>query len=245
MRSKNTESYESQNRNFRYTLLAVLGVLIVVGVLAYALRAMNGEGFRGQDPLNIGEENAQGGPMVNGGQQYDGPGAGEDVNVSQQVPSDPVPSVDSLDVHDHGQADEDGEFSTGLVAPVEGAKVLKPYSREVPLYSVTLEQYAAHAGVDYEAPADSQVRAIDEGTVIAVYKDDKLGVTIEIDHGNGWVSKYANLSTMEMVETGDVVKRGQVISGVGNSALFEILDPEHLHFELWNHGQAVDPAEHF
>jgi len=42
-----------------------------------------------------------------------------------------------------------------------------------------------------------------------------------------------------------VVKRGQVISGVGNSALFEILDPEHLHFELWNHGQAVDPAEYF
>ena len=50
---------------------------------------------------------------------------------------------------------------------------------------------------------------------------------------------------MEMVEEGDVVKQGQVISGVGNTAMFETLDPEHLHFELWKDGQTVDPAEFF
>ena len=54
-------------------------------------------------------------------------------------------------------------------------------------------------------------------------------------------SKYSNLSTAAMVEEGDAVTKGQVISGVGNSALFESLDPEHLHFELWVDGQAVDP----
>ena len=246
MCSKNTDTYESQNRNFRYTLLAVLGVLIVVGILAYALRMMNGGTAPGtQDPLNIGAENDQGGPIVNGGQQYDQPGDGEDIDVSQQVPVDPVPSVDSLDAHDHGSLGETEDSGNGFVSPVEGAPVLKEFSAEIPIYSKTLEQYVTHLGTDYEAPADSQVRAIDEGTVTAVYKDDKLGVTIEIDHGNGWISKYANLSTMEMVEAGDVVTRGQVISGVGNSALFEILDPEHLHFELWNRGQAVDPAEYF
>ena len=245
MRSKNTSTYESQERSFRYTMLAVLGVLIVVAVLAYALRTMNGTAPGTQDPLNIGAGENHGGEMQNGGQRYDQPGDAQDIDVSKTVPSGSVPSVDSLDVHDHGSPGETEDPGDGFVSPVEGAPVLKEFSAEIPIYSKTLEQYVTHLGTDYEAPADSQVRAIDEGMVTAVYKDDKLGVTIEIDHGNGWVSKYANLSTMEMVEAGDVVKRGQVISGVGNSALFEILDPEHLHFELWNQGQAVDPAELF
>ena len=240
MRSKNTDTYESQNRNFRYTLLAVIGVLIVVGILAYALRTMTGNRPGGQDPLNIGAENNQGGPMVNGGQQYDEPGSGEDINVSQQVPSTPVPSVDSRD-HINGQSGEAGAAESGFTTPVEGASILKPFSMDAPLYSKTLEQYVVHSGVDYEAPADTQVRAIEGGTVTKVDTDDKLGLTIEIDHGRGMISKYSNLSTAAMVEEGDAVTKGQVISGVGNSALFESLDPEHLHFELWVDGQAVDP----
>ena len=235
MRSKNTDTYESQNRSFRYTLLAVLGVLIVVGILAYVMRTMTGDQPNMQDPLNIGAENGQ----------YGTPQMETEINVSQTVPSDPIPSVDSLDVHDHGQPDEVGDAQPGFVAPVEGASILKPFSAEVPLYSVTLEQYVTHIGVDYEVPADSQVRAIEEGTVTRVYTDDKMGLTIEIDHGRAMISKYSNLSTSEMVEEGDVVKRGQVISGVGNSALFETLDPEHLHFELWVDGEAVDPEVYF
>ena len=231
MRSKNTDTYENQNRSFRYTLLAVIGVLIVVGLLAYGLRTMNGNPADETAPDSVVDEN----------QQYDTPGDSEDINVSQSVPSDQIPAVDSLDYHEHGNPDETGESATGMVAPVKGASVLKPFSNETPLYSVTLEQYVTHIGVDYEAPADSQVRAIDGGTVTKVVTDDQLGLTIEIDHGRGLVSKYSNLSTAEMVEEGDVVERGQVISGVGNSALFEILDPEHLHFELWVDGEAVDP----
>ena len=60
-------------------------------------------------------------------------------------------------------------------------------------------------------------------------------------------SEYKALSedSMSVTKVGDSVKRGQVISGVGNSALFETLDPEHLHFELWVDGEAVDPEVYF
>ena len=240
MRSKNTDTYESQNRSFRYTLLAILGVLIVVAILAYAMRSMNGGNTPGtQDPMNLG---AMENPTGTGGGQ---PGDRQDVNVSQQVPSD-IPSVDSRDTAE-GSAPTEGGGSEkdGWTPPVESSKILKEFSAETPVYSKTLEQYVVHTGMDFEVPADTQVKAVREGTVTAVYEDDTMGITIEIDHGNGLKSKYTNLSTMEMVEEGDVVKQGQVISGVGNTALFETLDPEHLHFELWKDGQTVDPAEYF
>lgn len=241
MRSKNTSTYETQERNFRYTMLAVLGVLIVVAALAFALRTMNDGATPGtQDPLNIGAADS-----------YDGIGGGklgdsQDIDVSQNVPSGSVPSVDSRDTANDQQNSGGSEpTGSGFVMPIDEAEILKEFSAETPIYSKTLEQYVTHVGTDFEAPSDTQVRAIDGGTVTKVYEDDKLGITIEIDHGKGYVSRYSNLSTMEMVEEGDVVERGQVISGVGNSALFETLDPEHLHFELWKNGQAVDPAEHF
>ncbi len=226
MRSKNTDTYESQNKSFQYTMMAVIGVLIAVGIIAYAMRGMADGNMRTQDPVEMN-------PGIGGG--------GQDVNVSQTVPS-----VDSRDTTGGGaitKKAEGGKSNYGFEMPVKG-EIQKEFSAETPLYSKTLEQYEVHFGVDIAAPADTQVKAIEGGTVTAVYEDDKLGITIEINHGDGYVSRYSNLSTMEMVEENDVVERGQVISGVGNSALFETLDPEHLHFELWKDGQAVNPAEY-
>lgn len=231
MRSKNTDTYESQNKSFQYTMIAVIGVLIAVGIIAYAMRGLVGGDARIQEPVNPN-------PIPNMGAQEMPP----DVNVSQTVPS--VDSRDTTGGSAVTKKDGDGgRADYGFTKPVEG-EMLKEFSTDTPLYSKTLEQFEIHCGVDIEAPADSQVKAIDGGTVTKVYEDDKLGITIEISHGDGFVSRYSNLSTMELIEENDVVERGQVISGVGNSALFETLDPEHLHFELWKDGKAVDPAEY-
>jgi murein DD-endopeptidase MepM/ murein hydrolase activator NlpD len=47
-----------------------------------------------------------------------------------------------------------------------------------------------------------------------------------------------------MVEEGDVVKKGQPISGVGSTALFESLESPHLHFEVLKDGVAIDPSKY-
>jgi murein DD-endopeptidase MepM/ murein hydrolase activator NlpD len=127
--------------------------------------------------------------------------------------------------------------------PLDG-QITKQFSTEVPIYSPTLDQYVIHTGIDIQAPADTQVLAAGEGTVTKVYNDDKYGITIEISHGNGIVTKYSNLSTTKMVEEGDVVKKGQTISGVGSSALFESLEAPHLHFEVLKDGVAIDPGDY-
>lgn len=148
-----------------------------------------------------------------------------------------ISTVDSL---------EGKETPSEFVRPVQddSAKVTNPYSMDKLIYSVTLDQYMTHCGVDIQAPEDCQVLAISEGTVTAVYQDDRFGTSIEITHPENLVSIYSNLSTSEMVEVGDVVKQGQIIGGVGSTALFESLEPSHLHFEIIKDGTYVDPTEY-
>lgn len=154
----------------------------------------------------------------------------------------PVPTVDSTTPKQNAADDQnDGKSAASFTVPLEG-RIVKEFSNEVPIYSQTLDEYIVHTGIDIQAPADTQVLAAGEGTITKVYNDDKLGITIEISHGNGIVTKYSNLSTTKMVGEGDVVKKGQPISGVGSSALFESLESPHLHFEVLKDGVPIDPS---
>lgn len=159
----------------------------------------------------------------------------------------PVPTVDSTAPKQNVEKSQGTEERKGSAAsftvPLKG-KIIKEFSNDVPIYSQTLDQFIVHSGIDIEAPADTQVLAAGEGTVTKVYNDDKLGITIEISHGNGIVTKYSNLSTTKMIGEGDVVKKGQPISGVGSSALFESLESPHLHFEVLKDGVAIDPSDY-
>jgi murein DD-endopeptidase MepM/ murein hydrolase activator NlpD len=147
-----------------------------------------------------------------------------------------VPTVDSLD-------SEPAVSAFQFPVKHENAQVTNPYSMDKLIYSVTLDQYMTHCGVDIEAPEDAQVVAVADGTVTAVYEDDRYGTSIEITHPGDIVSVYSNLSTAEMVETGDVVSGGQIIGGVGSTGLFESLEPAHLHFEMLKGGAYVNPGD--
>lgn len=147
-----------------------------------------------------------------------------------------VPTVDSLDL-------EPAVSAFQFPVKHENAQVTNPYSMDKLIYSVTLDQYMTHCGVDIEAPEDAQVVAVADGTVTAVYEDDRYGTSIEITHPGDIVSVYSNLSTAEMVETGDVVSGGQIIGGVGSTGLFESLEPAHLHFEMLKGGAYVNPGD--
>ena len=147
-----------------------------------------------------------------------------------------VPTVDSLD-------SEPAVSAFQFPVKHENAQVTNPYSMDKLIYSVTLDQYMTHCGVDIEAPEDAQVVSVADGTVTAVYEDDRYGTSIEITHPGDIVSVYSNLSTAEMVETGDVVSGGQIIGGVGSTGLFESLEPAHLHFEILKGGAYVNPGD--
>jgi len=94
-----------------------------------------------------------------------------------------------------------------------------------------------HEGIDVSAPMGAPIVAPAGGVVIRVTKETGYGNVLEIDHGNGIITKYAHCSRI-VVRTGQRVKRGQVIANVGNTGLST---GPHLHYEIHVNGKVVDP----
>ena len=160
---------------------------------------------------------------------------GQESDKSEEA-SASVPIVDS-----NKQSSKSNSFKLPIDA--DKGKVSKKYSMDMVIYNSTLDQYMTHPGLDIEAPQGTSVKAIANGTITDIYTDDAYGITIEITHSNGYISKYSNLSTDKLAEKGDTVKQGQVISNVGQTALYESMEPTHLHFELMKNGDLCNPAK--
>ncbi len=99
-----------------------------------------------------------------------------------------------------------------------------------------------HTGIDIDGYGSmgSPIVAADGGTVIKAEYYGGYGNCIIIDHGNGFTTLYAHLSSM-YVGVGSYVSKGQTIGGVGNTGTCYGLDGVHLHFEVAINGSRVDP----
>ena len=128
-----------------------------------------------------------------------------------------------------------------LTLPLEGMSYVQTGAsvglKHNPLYKVDIR----HEGIDFVAPQGSVVRAAADGQVRNVIRSHKgLGNIVEIDHRNGYVTRYAVLGDIS-VSQGRTVKRGQKVGTVGiSSTAFE----PHLHFEVLRGGKPLDPV-HF
>ena len=94
-----------------------------------------------------------------------------------------------------------------------------------------------HPGLDIAVPSQSYVRAAGAGTVRDVEEDAVYGNFVTVDHGEGYLTLYAHVSEV-LVETGQRVRRNEVIALSGNSGRSTA---PHLHFEIRLDGEAVDP----
>ena len=98
-----------------------------------------------------------------------------------------------------------------------------------------------HPYIDITAPAGSVVLSILDGTVIFAGWNDESGYTIQIQHANDIVSIYKHNQKL-LKKTGDKVSAGASIALVGNTG--SLTTGDHLHFELWYKGDAVDPTKY-
>ena len=125
--------------------------------------------------------------------------------------------------------------------PVTG-DVLTEYAKDKLVYSNTLGEWITHTGIDIKAEKTTVVKAAEAGTVKTIKNDPRYGLTIVIEHQNGFETVYANLLTSEFVTEGEKVTKGQSIGTVGNTAVFEVADEAHLHFEILKDSIQVDPS---
>ena len=98
-----------------------------------------------------------------------------------------------------------------------------------------------HRGVDLSAPKGTPVHATADGVVVSAGRSGAFGRMVEIDHGNGWRTRFAHLRRIR-VDEGDSVRRGRVIGTIGKSGN---ATGYHLHYEVLRNGRHVDPVQTF
>ncbi len=132
---------------------------------------------------------------------------------------------------------KDPEF----VRPAEG-EITRNFAKDTLIYSETLDEWITHLGIDIKAERTTVVKSAEKGKVTAIKNDPRYGLTVIVEHVNGFKTVYSNLLTTEFVSEGEEIEKGQSIGTVGNSASFEICDEPHLHFEILKDNVNVDPT---
>lgn len=113
--------------------------------------------------------------------------------------------------------------------PVRG-EVLKGYGLS---YSQVYDDYRLYSGIDISTKGGIDIITVHEGKVSLVEKNDDGKLTVEVDHGKGWLTHYSQLA-QAFVSEGKALKNGEKIGQADT----------HLHFRIKKDGSWVDPLEY-
>lgn len=127
-----------------------------------------------------------------------------------------------------------GEQRSGLVAPVPGRMSSSYGMRRHPI----LGYRRMHSGVDFRARHGTPIVAVTDGRVTGAGRMGGCGNAVRLRHGGGLDTRYCHMSRIA-VQSGQSVRRGQVIGYVGSTGLST---GAHLHYEMYRGGRSIDPA---
>jgi len=130
------------------------------------------------------------------------------------------------------------EEESSYIMPVNGA-IITAFSDTELNWSTTLQLWQTHPALDIAAAAGETVKAVANGTVTEAYSDALYGNVIVIEHEDGSQAKYSSLNTLKLVQVGQKVKQGDVISSVGTCDAEADLGA-HIHLEYWVNGKQED-----
>lgn len=170
------------------------------------------------------------------------------VSVASRKESKPdvikPPVEDNLPEEDPKEDEKPGEVAPTFYSPVTGT-VSKEHSADTPVFSETLKEWKVHSGIDIVTEESAPVYAAADGVISAIYDDPFLGRTVEVSHSLNHKTVYSNLVKEDaaFISVGDKVALGDRIGTVGYSAIFEIAEEPHLHFEMKKDGKAIDPLK--
>ncbi|MCO8193331.1 M23 family metallopeptidase [Anaerofustis stercorihominis] len=172
----------------------------------------------------------------------------ESLNINNEDKTEETKDDENIDVEENEKTKDVLNTAkldlSNISRPVQSAEIIMDYSyNTTPVYSNTLQEYISdHKGIDLKSNKNENVKSILYGKVKRVYYDERLGYSVEIDHGNNLYSIYSNLNKKLNVEKGDIINKGEVIGTVGKSSSFEIADDYHLHFEVKQGADNINPS---
>lgn len=170
----------------------------------------------------------------------------EDVQIIDPVVDSPVPEEpdnDPVTTPDEPSVIEPVDVPITFIMPVSNPVSIGEYS-ETMVFNSTLGRFSAHMAIDFFAAEGTEVMAVCDGTVKSVETTLLKGTTVVIDHGDGLETVYNSLADGESVTVGQKVSKGDVIGRVSLSNRQESASGAHLHFEVTENGQTVDPVKY-
>ena len=130
-----------------------------------------------------------------------------------------------------------------FVMPVSSATAVEDYS-ETLTYNPTLKRYEAHRAIDFFAEEGASVFAVYDGVITDVSTTLLTGTTITVNHGDGLYTVYNSLADGDRVFVGQTVKQGAKIGEVSVSNRQESAEGAHLHFQVIENGEAINPSKY-
>ena len=185
-------------------------------------------------------------PMVDGPSVTTG-------TLTEEKNTQAAPSVKdevTLPTYNAGQTQPVGadpeEPEAMMALPVTG-KMFKGHDATLQVYSNTMGDYRVHLGVDIATAPEAPVYAAADGKVEKIWNDSMMGTCVAVTHKDETVSIYKNLAKdlAKDIAVGTEVKQGQQLGNVGDTAVVEMADEPHLHFEVTVKGLSVDPLDFF
>ncbi len=166
--------------------------------------------------------------------------------VANKSPDEPIDTSSDTATDDEQTNLPNSDTLPTFSLPVSG-NISMDFSDSVPVFSQTMNDYRTHLGVDLSANLGDEVLAVADGVVTNVWDDPFMGTCVSIEHSGNAVSIYKNLDpeVNDGIIIGASVKSGDIIGAVGESAMNEIAEEPHLHYELKVNGTHVDPKKHF
>ena len=246
MRKQHSMGYTSQQKNDRgfYIILAVCLVVIVVSgyVLFFAPGAAQTGGMDETVYTPTDTELTDGTAVV----------VLPDVDVPVQPVGEPEaqrkPETEPPEESETGAASASDVPAAAPVEPVEpiwvrpvAGGVVKAFSGDTLVRDETLGDWRVHAGTDYAAEAGARVYAVSDGTVRTVETGTLYGTCVTITLTDGRTAVYRGLDEKVKVKTDSRVRAGDVIGTVGTKNAAEAAQSAHIHLELYEADETIDP----
>lgn len=186
--------------------------------------------------FNFASEPAVGGPLLSDTVPYSPPAFIDAIADLEQQIADRAQQLEILEGLMTERQFESEVFITGR--PIKQGWMSSPFGRRTDPFT---GQLAWHAGVDFAtSEAGEDVIAVAAGVVTAAGERQGYGLTVDINHGNGYVTRYGHAEKL-LVDVGEIIQKGQTVALVGSTG--RSTGP-HVHFEVYKHGRVVDPASY-
>lgn len=242
----------------RKSFYIVLGLCAVaIAVSGYILFFTGGE--EQPDPVLSGRETPQDRQQVSGSASNVTVPAPEQKTPEQPEPAPPQP-VETADVPadqppaqttvsqpgaEKPEAKETGakvqEKLPVFTFPVRGAEVQREYSGAQLVFDETMGDWRTHNGTDFACDEGDEVMAVLDGVVDRIYEDGLLGACVVLDHGADLKSLYCGLTVAEGLREDQKLSAGQTLGRACGNILGESAQACHVHLELRESGQLIDP----